>query len=190
MPSKAALRNHYLTLRSAKRPNDVRHASEQIYQRLIEDPQVKKAGSVHVYLSALSKNEIDTFEFIRWCWHHHKAVFVPFVTPRNIMMHCRLTSLDNLKTGRFGIPEPDPVEPHTDKTLQVDLVVVPGLAFDRQGYRVGYGKGFYDKFLATRPEWVHTIGLCYNTNLVKEIPHEAHDQRVKALVCENQIIWD
>ena len=192
---KAQLRQSILTQRRALSPYDVDLYSGQICEHLCADERVKRAGAVHVYLSSQAQREVDTMNFIQWCFRQHKAVFVPFVTDTDHMLHCRLHpshSTDELsamlKMGKYGIPEPVAVEPMTDQQLQVDLVIVPGVAFDKRGYRLGYGKGYYDKFLATRPKWVHTMGLCYSNCLVEEIPCEAHDQPVKALVCENQTI--
>jgi 5-formyltetrahydrofolate cyclo-ligase len=89
-----------------------------------------------------------------------------------------VSGLADLVPGRFGINEPGP-GPGTD---QFDLVVVPGLAFAADGSRLGRGRGFYDRFLATIPSTTMTVGVCFEFQRLAEILHEPHDRKVDKIV--------
>jgi 5-formyltetrahydrofolate cyclo-ligase len=89
-----------------------------------------------------------------------------------------ISALAELITGRFGIREPAP----GPSPKQLDLIVVPGLAFSAEGNRLGRGAGFYDRFLATVPETTFKIGVCFEFQQVSSIPHEPHDVTMDAVV--------
>jgi 5-formyltetrahydrofolate cyclo-ligase len=89
-----------------------------------------------------------------------------------------ISALGELIPGRFGIREPAP----GPSPNQLDLIVVPGLAFSAEGNRLGRGAGFYDRFLATVPQTTFKIGVCFEFQLVSSIPHEPHDVTMDAVV--------
>ena len=115
---------------------------------------------VHVFLPAARQHEPDTWPLIRWLWQAHPAVqvAVPVVQPDGATLrHYHLTPTTQLVENRWGIPEPVGATEVAPATL--DAVLLPLLAFDEQGHRVGYGKGFYDRFLAEcRPD-ARRLGL-------------------------------
>ncbi|HEX2014126.1 MAG TPA: 5-formyltetrahydrofolate cyclo-ligase, partial [Nitrososphaera sp.] len=87
-----------------------------------------------------------------------------------------------LVRGRFGIMEPLPY----GRTTRMDLIIVPGIAFDKLGHRVGYGKGYYDRFLWKRS--IFSIGLAYSFQIVEKISHSKNDQKMKAVATEDGIV--
>jgi 5-formyltetrahydrofolate cyclo-ligase len=104
--------------------------------------------TVHVFLPIAEKKEPDTFMLIRWLQTHHPDIQI--IVPRadfktTLMTHHLYTAEDLLRKNLFNIPEPVQDEEHAG---EIDLVIIPLLAFDDRGYRVGYGKGFYDRFLS------------------------------------------
>ena len=128
---------------------------EQLLQYL--SSQIK---TVHVYLPISSKKEIDTWPIIRHLWRKKISVAVPVVSnDRSLLASYELAETTTLVDNSWKVPEPIDGKLIDDKDL--DLVIVPLLAFDLKGYRVGYGKGFYDKFLATLDRKVLKIGLCH-----------------------------
>jgi 5-formyltetrahydrofolate cyclo-ligase len=98
----------------------------------------------------------------------------------------RIISTAELVSGPFGIPEPDGTEKMPLLPSEMDFVVVPGVAFDAAGSRIGYGKGYYDRLLAGLN--VPTAGLCFEEQLVEHIPCEPHDRRVTMIITEKRII--
>lgn len=98
------------------------------------------------------------------------------------MAFYRVKSREDLKKGRFGIWEPDPTVCPLLEEPSGAFCLVPGLAFDRAGYRLGYGKGYYDRFLAAHA--VKAVGLCYEELLLSQVPRQPLDQRVGWLVTE------
>ncbi len=184
---KASLRAEYLQKRRALVPDDVRLKSALITARLLSLPEFQRLGSVHIYLAKTSDNEIDTTGLVQHCLKKHIAVFVPLITSNGKMRHSRLHSLENLRSGPFGILQPEPGELLTDKTLQVDLIIVPGIAFDKSGHRLGYGQGYYDRFLATRPDWVLRVGLCDESLIAEQLPVTELDQHVNRIVTNQNL---
>ncbi|XCA84663.1 5-formyltetrahydrofolate cyclo-ligase [Exiguobacterium mexicanum] len=125
--------------------------------------------------------EIDTRPLIRQAWQAGKSVFVPKVTKQGLTFH-EIFSFDDLEPGVMGILEP--TTPETDETI--DLCIVPGRVFNRSGYRIGWGGGYYDRFLATYRGV--TISLAYDVQLVTDLPIESHDIPVEYIVTEREMI--
>ena len=157
--TKSELRKKYKALRNTLTPDDIEHRSLEIANRLLVLP-IWKRSYYHLFLSILEHKEIQT-EFILHILHaKDKDVIVSksnFETQE--LTNYLLTDNTVIKENTWGIPEPiDGIEVNNSK---IDLVFVPLLAFDKQGHRVGYGKGFYDKFLVKcRPDTMK-IGLSF-----------------------------
>jgi 5-formyltetrahydrofolate cyclo-ligase len=109
-----------------------------------------------------------------------KKVALPSVEGENLAFY-ELSSGKYLVKGRFGIMEPLPYGP----VDRIDMLVVPGIAFDKKGYRLGYGKGYYDKFLVKRK--VFSIGLGYSFQLIESLPTGEHDKKLDAIATEDGI---
>ena len=113
-----------------------------------------------------------------------KTVYLPKVVSDTEMVLCQYTGRDSLQKGAFGIMEPTgPVLPK-DKYEDIRVVLVPGVAFDKDNHRLGRGKGYYDRFLNSFPKPRHAVfyGVCFDFQRVDAIPAEAHDVRMDALV--------
>ena len=129
-------------------------------------------------------NEVDTHEMIRSALKN-KTVIIPKVIHHEIEPSI-IIDFDNLMpSGRFNVPEPIEIMKMAYKNI--DLVLVPGIAFDREGYRLGYGFGFYDKFLKKVPKAVK-IGLAFDFQIVDQVPREEHDVPVDFIVTEERVI--
>ena len=163
--------------------DEVAEMSRCITERLM--PLLKDAGTVMCYLSAF--NEPDTEGIISSLLSHGKRVVVP-VTDTNTctITPSYLTSLDGLVRGSYGIAEPSQCVPA--KTSDIDISVVPGIAFDRSGMRIGFGKGYYDRFLSEFNG--HKIGLCYDFQLYDSVPHDEHDIPMDIIITEGNIYND
>jgi 5-formyltetrahydrofolate cyclo-ligase len=130
---------------------------------------------------------VKTDKIISEALAHGKRILVPFanVAKRQLLLS-EISNLNELSPGAFGIPEPK----HNKKfpIEKVDLVIVPGIAFDRKGNRVGYGTGFYDRFLKKIKKSVPFVALAYDFQIVGDIPANKMDVRIHKIVTEKEII--
>ena len=164
--TKSALRQQFLAQRRALSAADVTRRSSAIANLLFETfsflPTSGTGLILHTFLPIVRQNEVDTWPIIHRIWqrfpHIHVAVSVADTTT-NRLSHYLLTPETPLIENRWGIPEPQPESHAAIRNEQIDVVLVPLLVFDRQGHRVGYGKGYYDRFLSEcRPDCLK-IGL-------------------------------
>ncbi len=173
--TKAELRTRFLTERRALLPAEVERRSAAIADRFFERVAAETPKTIHVFLPAEGRNEVNTWLIIRRLWADFPAIRVATsVTDwaNHTLTHYALTPQTPLVTNRFGIPEPvqlsviNDLLSVTDNAQQMtndqfDLVLVPLLAVDKRGHRVGYGGGYYDRFLAQcRPD-CQKIGLSF-----------------------------
>ncbi|MCD0487315.1 5-formyltetrahydrofolate cyclo-ligase [Pedobacter sp. MC2016-14] len=144
--NKAEIRKAAILERKKLTPEQVETLSIQIRNQFAT-LDFSAVNVIHLFLPILEKNEPDTFLIVDWLKenHPHIKIIIPRANFGNsLMTHHAFTSKEDLKKNEYGIPEPFPVDVHIGK---IDMVLVPMLAFDLHGYRVGYGKGFYDRFL-------------------------------------------
>lgn len=176
---KAALRREFAALRKALPRRQELDSS--IREKVLALLAYRRAKQVLFYLSAGS--EPDTWELLDQALGEGKTVCAPrCLDSEGSMAFYRVTSRQELIPGRFGLWEPDPERCSPAGDVTGALCLVPGLAFDREGFRLGYGKGYYDRFLAGHS--VETVGLCYGELLVPRLPRGPFDQRVSCVVTE------
>lgn len=169
---KAELRSRLQKVRDGLDPVARRRESEAAAMRLFSSPLIDGKGAVMLYASI--RSEVDTGPFIRLARERGMRLALPRVVRGERRMEAVwVQGRDDLAPGAMGILEPRPHLPAADPE-ELELVIVPGLGFDRQGYRLGYGAGYYDKFLAGVPGAVW-VGLAYEACLVDSLPHEDHD---------------
>jgi 5-formyltetrahydrofolate cyclo-ligase len=160
--TKAALRRAALARRQALTPAEVAGRSQWLAEQLFANFPVAQWRWLHVFLPLARKNEPDTWPLIYRIWAERLPVRLaaPVVQPDGVTLkHYALTLTTSLISSRWGIPEPL-ASPATEVVpAQLDAVLVPLLACDRQGQRVGYGGGFYDRFLAECRPGTRFIGL-------------------------------
>lgn len=130
--------------------------------------------------------EVDTTAILESAFDGGKAVALPECNVKNHEMHFRLVrSFDELTFGAYGIFEPLDSCALYEPTER-DLCIVPGLSFDRNGNRIGFGGGYYDRYLSKYP--VRTAGLCYDAFVVPEIPSEPFDIPVQMIITQSEIV--
>ncbi|PZD95077.1 5-formyltetrahydrofolate cyclo-ligase [Paenibacillus sambharensis] len=176
--------------RDSLAPEERHRRSEEACTRAADWLSAAGAGSVMLYVGF--RSELDTRPLIATCWSLGIEVIVPRSNPADRSMELfRLRSWEELAAGAYGILEPSPelAAPWPDSRLP-DIVVTPGLAFDRSGGRLGYGGGYYDRLRARFDEAEQSgratqwVGLCYEFQLVSEVPMEDHDARLHGLITE------
>jgi 5-formyltetrahydrofolate cyclo-ligase len=183
---KDRLREQMRTLRRQLDPARKAAASQAIVSRLEALPVFQQARVIHTYVAW--RNEVDTHDLIRRLLREGRRVAVPKVEPATgHLQHYFIADFPELQKGAFDILEPPPAPNRLAAPFQFDLVLVPGLAFDRAGNRLGMGKGHYDRFLAEvrAPK----IALAYDFQLVEKLPVEAHDQRVAIIITEKNVLF-
>ena len=153
-----------------------------IAEAFLSLPEWESAQTLLCYVSL--PEEVSTERLIKAAWAEKKTVAVPVTYDDNTMLFYKIDSDSVLLHGRFGVCEPDVsfCEPLTD--FSGSICVVPGLAFTESGFRLGYGKGYYDKFLKNYT--FLSVGLCYNSFILKALPTEEHDIPVEMVVTEEQ----
>ena len=155
----------------------------QICDHLIRSATFLQAGAVLLYAS--TAREIQTAAIAVAALRAGKQVAYPVTFGGGRMQFFCIDAPDQLAPGRYGIDEPPQHRPLMPELLAQSLCVVPGLTFDAQGHRLGYGGGYYDRFLADYPGT--SMGLVYHDLVCAQLPHEPHDQAVRYLCTEQGI---
>ena len=183
---KERLRKRVLAVRMGLDRDQVKVSGQAILERVLGLEAYRRAKLVHTYVSS-KENEVDTRALIGTCLKEGKRVAVPVVMPgTKTLSHALIDGLDQLVVGPWGLAQPDPAAAAwLPAEARIDLVVVPGLAFDRRGQRIGWGGGYYDRFLAQVQ--AVKIGLCYDALVLDCIPGEPHDVPVDLVVAETAI---
>lgn len=157
-----------------------------IFNNVINDSIFNSSNIMFIYVSF--KNEADTHNIIDYALRKGKIVCVPEVNEKTRTMKAlKIDSLKkNMHANNYGILEPDDsaAEIPGDK---IDLVLVPGLAFDLMGGRLGYGGGYYDRFLRGMRKDALKIGLAYDFQIVQEVPTESFDVLINGLITESRV---
>ena len=183
-PVKAALREKYRSLRQTM-PQEIKdNADRNIAAQVRKLWQYKRNDILLTYVS--TPIEVDTMRIIHQALEDGKRVAVPRCIPGTRTMEFYfIQSVDDLSPGMFGV-----LEPNTDSCEQLidlsrGLCIVPAFSYDWRGYRLGYGKGYYDRFLS-RFEG-NIIGICYSDCVQRSLPHGRFDRPVELLVTENYL---
>lgn len=180
---KKELRRIFLKTRSELAAEDIIEKSAKIMSRLFSLSEFRGAKTIMFYVDA--GNEVKTRDGITKALSEGKRVVVPKVKKGYGLLAIEIKSLDELSPGTFGI-----LEPAGEKGIspeEIDLVVVPGVAFDKKGNRMGYGAGYYDSFLPKlRPE-VKKVAIAFEMQVTDSLPAEEHDVKMDLIITENTI---
>lgn len=184
-PYKTKLRNKFKALRLGMDISEKERFDEKIRNRFLNTWQYRDADTILTYVS--TDIEVDTKGIIQSALDDMKTVAVPRCIDgtRNMDFYI-IKSLDDLEIGTFSVLEPiiSKCEKLTD--LSHGLCIVPALSFDRRGFRLGYGKGYYDRFLSSFGG--ETLGICYNSCIVDNLPHGKFDRSVDKIITQSNII--
>jgi|SRR5579872_6780357 len=181
--NKDILREKLKQIRAQVTPGMAEAASQSAWTVLIGLPEFKKAVGIGAFAS--TPNEINTFPILEGVLKGGKKLYLPkVVKDKTHFDYYPLHDLKDLAPGAFGILEPTGRRPADWGEL--DLVLVPGLAFDRNGNRLGFGKGYYDHILPHLKKTVLVIGLAYSFQIVEQVPFTSEDFPMKALLTEKE----
>lgn len=180
---KAVLRQKLMRQRAALENRAER--SQAIFERILMNKRYRSAENIFIYIS--KPEEADTRALIGRSLEMGKKLFAPCCTAGSQEMRFyRFQSLEELRPGSFGVLQPDPAigVPAARSDMEGALCIVPGLAFDRTGVRLGYGKGYYDRFLSRNA--VFRMGICFEALLLEALPAQPHDIRMQAIVTDEK----
>lgn len=182
---KKELRQLILLQREAMPREEVEEKSRRIADRLFSLPEISRGGTVMFFLSF--RNEVHTLPMIERAWREGKRVVVPRTVPASrTLVPCLLEKGDRLRPGVWGILEPEVQKPVAPEAIEV--VVMPGVAFDAEGNRLGYGGGYYDRFLRSIARRPRTVALAFELQVVERVPVGKNDVPVDVVVTEDRVI--
>ncbi len=177
-PTKQEFRKRILDLIKNQKEEDALRQDRVILGKFVALPVFRKAKTILFYASV--KGEVNTFGMMEQALEFDKRVVLPVVQEKTRqIIPMMIRNMKELKPGTFGIPEPAVAMERAITVDEIDLAVVPGVAFDQQLNRLGRGAGYYDRFLSELPAATPTIGLAYDVQVVESLfGLEAHDRPV------------
>lgn len=179
--NKASLREKLKKLRDQVDPGLAETASQGIWAVFRRLPEFQKAKGIGAFAS--TPGEINTYPILEGILAAGKKLYLPRVaTERTHFDYYPVPDFKNLSSGAFGILEPPGKHPASWE--DIDIALVPGLAFDLRGHRLGFGKGYYDRVLPHLKKSALTVGLGYSFQIVEQIPAESHDVLLKSILTE------
>ncbi len=186
METKEQIRKRIIQVRNQMPGAEVSEKSSIIAEKVLKTPEYEEADNILLY--ADYRHEVMTREIFDDALLLKKKVYFPKCSEDGSMEFYQVISVKQLESGYKGIKEPVVEEAYhfCFDGREDTLIIVPGVAFDMQGYRVGYGKGFYDRFLQDKRQMT-VMGLCFAGQIVEEIPHDRYDIRMDKIVTEEII---
>lgn len=185
---KKEIRKSILDSRKSLEPLAFQEKSENIVSQLVNSDSYKNSTVIMAYVDF--RNEVSTKNFIKKALNDNKRVIIPIsIVETKELLLSELKDYDNeLKSGTYGILEPKKeFIRETNKDI-IDLILVPGVAFDLKGYRVGYGAGYYDRFLKGISPKVPKIALAFDLQIVDNAYPDSHDFPVDYIITESMYV--
>ncbi|HZJ78646.1 MAG TPA: 5-formyltetrahydrofolate cyclo-ligase [Clostridia bacterium] len=181
---KHLLRKKFKEIRAAYSLEKKGKLDNKITNRLLNTWRYREAEIVFCYVSF--GIEVDTRKIIETSFQQNKTVAVPKCVEgtREIEFY-KINSIDELEPGTFGVLEPKDLQERKITDFSQGLCIVPALGFDVKGYRLGFGKGYYDRFLSKFS--ATAVGLCYSDCVVRRLPHGKYDKSVDILITEKKL---
>lgn len=170
---KKELRKEILYLRDNL--EDRYNKSMIIKNKLLDLDIYKESKAIALYFSM--KSEVDTKELIKESLLLGKKVLLPRIINKNKMIFIEINDNTEYERNSFGV-----MEPIGEEYKDIDLIIVPGVAFDKNNNRLGYGRGYYDKYLSNKD--IYKIGICYSEQLIDKIEVEEHDIKMDLIITD------
>ena len=191
---KRKIRQEFLKKRNNLSRDEIKSKSEKIEKELFSLPEFQRAKTVMFYVSF--RSEVETEKMTRNTLKLKKKIVIPVVHGEKIVVSEIKNLKKELTKGSFGIKEPKKEFRRRVNQKEIDLVVVPGVVFDKRGGRLGYGRGYYDRFLRSksiksrmsRSHQCALIGLAFDLQIARKIPLVKGDMKVDKIVTESGIV--
>lgn len=197
---KYKLRKHMEKLRDAIHIEEREEKSKQACEHVLAHPifaQDNKEGPLTICTYMPFRSELDIAPVMEWCWEQNIRVLVPRAHRLSRTLHIHaIKSYDDLETGAWGIREPKHNAPSWELDSPIDVMIIPGLAFDEHGGRLGYGGGYYDRFVRSfqrvfeNKQWKLPLlmSVAYDLQLVDAVPMDRHDFKIDVIITESGTI--
>lgn len=184
MESKSKIRKRILNVRNNMSKEDVKKNSNAIMDKITSLDIYKQSKVVFIYMDF--KNEVITSNLIKHMLSEKKRVVIPYTDSINtVLIPSEITKESDLKQNSFGYYEPKSILPVNIE--EIDLVIVPGVVFDKNLNRIGFGKGYYDKILNRLKPSAKKIALAHDFQVLEDIPAEEHDVKMDMIITEKNI---
>ncbi|MGH4124163.1 MAG: 5-formyltetrahydrofolate cyclo-ligase [Clostridium sp.] len=182
------LRKNMLKQRKSMEIETVSAFSNKIIDTIMKLPEFINCKNIMIYLSF--NNEVDTYYLAKWCLDNGKKVIVPYcIKETREIIPFEINNLTkDLTKSSFGIMEPKHDILEKANTCDIDLIIVPGVVFDEDCNRIGFGAGYYDRFLPKRVKNTSTIGIAYDYQVINKIPTGVYDVPLDFIITEKRII--
>jgi 5-formyltetrahydrofolate cyclo-ligase len=181
--NKVFLRQLFKKHRSELSDNEVKDLNKAIFKNLLKTDLFKKTY-YHIYLSNSLNNEVETDEVIKLLFKKNKRVYVPKIMGENLI-HIEINKNTTYSENHFSIREPSST--NTSDPMIFDVVFIPLLAYDKSGERVGYGGGYYDRFLLNTKKNVLKVGLSFFEPVDEILDVEEHDIKLDYVITPNRV---
>lgn len=183
---KNQIRQNFLKARRKLDDTTRQHASQKILTSLQSWDVFHQASVIHTFLSQY--DEVQTKAIIELCWSLGKTVVVPYLQPKSkVLGHSILSHFEQLQLGKFDILEPLPQFRQAIELADLELIFVPGVAFDAKGGRLGYGAGYYDRFLSQCQAFF--LGLAFQVQISPSLPQAPHDISIHTILTEDGFLF-
>lgn len=186
---KQSIKQQIFEKRNSLSKEEIKEKSNKIKNNLFSLKEFEKAKNIMFYVS--TNTEADTQEIIEELLKKkEKTIIVPYVIKDDLKLHVsELKDFNELVPKTFEILEPKEPYAREFNPDKLDLVIVPGIVFDKKGHRIGYGYGYYDRFLKTIRKETVKIGLAFDFQLIEDIPEEKHDVPMDIVVTDEEVFY-
>lgn len=185
MKDKTHIRQKILAARTRMSNEEKSKASARIVEKLIQHSLFEESQVIFTFVPF--GHEVDIRPFLFEAEKKGKEVLIPRThTEQRRMQLFRFQGGDDLISGANGIPEPNATKEEWTNLKDIDTILVPGVAFDRNGGRIGYGGGYYDRFFVRDSPHARRVAPCFSCQVVSDVPTEPHDIRVHELITEDE----
>lgn len=184
---KRIIRKEMIKLRDLLGQAEIDRRSKLIQKYILSLESYQLASLIMSYVSF--RSEVDTKNLIQTALHDKGRVVVPLCQPEGYeLLPCEIESFEELISGTWGILEPSKPCKNIVKHCEIDIVIIPGLSFDRNFNRLGYGAGYYDRFLPQLRRSAVKIGIAYDFQLTDSLPVGSHDITMDCIITESGIL--
>jgi len=186
---KDTLRKNMLYKRKNMKIQEVNTLSTKITEIIMKLPQFINSKNIMLYLSF--NKEVDTYPLATWCLDNGKTLIAPYcIQVAKKIIPFKINNLtSDLTKSTFGVMEPKHNILEKANIEDIDLIIVPGVVFDKHCNRIGFGAGYYDRFLPQKAKNIPTIGIAYDYQIIDKIPTDVYDVPLDFIITEKRIVY-
>ena len=187
--TKSKIRKDMITALESLSENEIALKTRKIENRLFDFANFVEANITMLYISC--PGEVSSRNIITYCLDYRKIIVLPAFDPQKFRI--RLFKIDNiekdLKPGSRGMLEPDTARCKPVPVECLDIAIIPGIAFDEKGGRIGSGEGYYDRFIPKLPITTRKVSIAFEDQIIPQVPMESHDKHVDIIITNERTIY-